>query len=231
MNRTEAPYAPSNDWWNGVQTAYTAGLSYFPDMAYAPMPMGDMTSDLAAIGGGAIAGPAGAAATGLAASVIGHWFGGSAVDQQRQARVNYVAQAAVNNNVGAMQLILGGPSNVSGNEQQMWQTAYTLVKQVNPGVVAAAEAAGPVWLTNSGDTATNYPRMRAFIQAWASQNPVAAVTGSITGAISSFFNPAPPTVTPGVTTPVTMGRSGISPVLLIGGLAVAAVVLSRRRRR
>lgn len=227
-----APYAPTFRYRDGWQSAYTAGLTYFPDYSYAPTPLGDIATDISMAIGGAAGGPAGAVAGGAAASVIQRWFGGSAVDQQRQERVNYVAQSAVNGNVGAMQLVLGAPDNVSGNEQQMWRTAYTLIKQANPSVVAAAEAVGPAWLVNSGDTATNYPRMRQYIQAWAANNPVAAVTGAVGGAISSFFNPTPPApvMVNGVPT-YPAAHGGISPMLLLGGAALAAVVLMRRRRR
>jgi hypothetical protein len=235
MNR--APYAPTYRYQDGEQSAYNAGLSYFPDYAI-PTPMGGITDLLATAGGTAVAGPAGGVAANLASSVIQRWFGGSAVDQQRQERVNYVAQKAVNGNVNAMRLILSAPDNVSGNEQQMWRTAYDLIKRANPDVVRAAEQIGGDWLVNSGDSATNYPRMRAYIAAWEAQNPVQAATGAVTGMIQDFFNPPSVVPTPqipvlvnGVPQPTASTHSGVSPALLLGGAALAALVVFGRRRR
>lgn len=234
---SRAPYAPSYRFQDGEQTAYNTGLSYFPDAPYmVNTPMGDIVTDLASLTGTAAGGPAGGVAAGAASSVIQKWFGGSAVDAQRQDRVNYVAQAAVNGNVAAMQLVLGAPNNVSGNEKQMWQTAYTLIKQANPGVVAAAEALGPQWLVNSGDTATNYPRMRSLIAAWAAQNPIATAKGAVTSALSSFFNPTPVPTTPvlGPTglpmLPAPAAHINLMPILVLGGAVAAAFVLMPRRR-
>lgn len=228
-------YAPTSHYWDGRQSAYDAGLSYFPDTA-VPMPLGDWMSDLAMVGGGAVGGPGGAATAGAAASVIQHWFGGSAVDQTRQDRVNYFAGLAANGNVAAAQLILGGPDNVSGNERQMWVNAANALNAAAPGVMAEAHAAGPLWLQNSGDSAATYPAMRRVTAAWAAQHPVTTVTGTVGGAISDFFNPAPP---PQGTYPASSGagipvnvRASVSPALLLGVAAVgAAVLFSKRRRR
>ena len=238
---TRPYYAPTSNYGEGIQSAYDAGLSYFPDVGSGlrASPLGNIATDLAAAGGTALGGPAGGVAAGAASSVIQRWFGGSAVDQQRQERVNYVAQYAVNGNVAAMQLILAAPSNVSGNERTMWENAYTLIKQANPDVVRDAEALGPMWFVNSGDTATNYPVMRNFITTWAGQHPFTAAVGAAASAIGQIFTQTPPVNAPGSTPYYGVGQPGVvptiapkaSPVLLYAGLAVAAyVVLSARRR-
>lgn len=238
------PYAPMSRSSGGYQSAYDAGLSYFPDVStgIVPTPMGDWMTALATAAGTAAGGPAGGVAAGTATSVVQKWFGGSAIDQQRQERVNYVAQHAVNNNVAAMRIILGAPPNVSGNERQMWLTAYDLVKQANPDVVRDAEAEGPAWLPNSGDTATNYPRLQEFIRAWASQHPVATVTGAVGGAIADFFTPAPAQAPGGFTAPIPTTAnqtlptiparsSGVSSTtVLLGAGALVALALLRKRR-
>lgn len=230
---SRSAYAPAARHWEGVQTAYTAGLSHFPDEPMIMVtPMGDYLDDGSLLIGTAIGGPVGGAVTGATTSVIRRWFGGSAVDQQRQERVNYVAQQAVNDNVAAAQLLLGGPSNVSGNEQDMWQTAIDLVRQANPDVIRDAELAGPAWLVNSGDTATNYPAMKRFIQAWATSHPITSVVGAVTSTVTDFFNPpTPQTMTPGSVPMTTAPKAaGLSPVVLIGIAGVIALAMSKRRR-
>lgn len=218
-------YAPTSRYWDGYQSESTAGLTYFPDNMTHPSPLGNIVDDLAMAGGTAIAGPAGGIVGGATSSVIQRWFGGSAVDQQRQERVNYVAQYAVNGNVPAMRLILGAPSNVSGNERTMWERAYDLIKQQNPQVVRDAEAIGPAWLVNSGDTATNYPRMREFIRAGESVIQQAA------GTITDFFSPPGSSAPSGAVMPgAAVPRSGGMSPLMLGGIALAAVVVLSRRR-
>jgi hypothetical protein len=214
--------------YDGIQTAYTAGLSYFPDYSYGAEPLGDIATDAGALIGGAVGGPAGAAGGGAVGGLIQRWVGGSAVDQQRQARVNYFAQLAGNGNVAAMQLILGAPNNVSGNEQTMWVNAAAAVRSVAPDVYAAAQAAGPAWLTGSGDTATNYPAMKNFVQTWAAQHPVSTAVSGVGQSIAQFFAPTPTTpTTPGV---AVVRPAGVSPILLYGALAAGAFLLMKRRR-
>lgn len=227
MSRRPA-YAPTSHYWDGEQSAYNAGLSYFPDSPMIqPTPMGLAPLVLA------LAPQAG----NLASSVVQKWFGGNAIDQQRQERVNYVAQKAVNNNEAAMRLINGAPPNVSGNERDMWTTARDLVIRANPSM--GDVDIGADWLVNSGDTATNYPKMRAYIAAWDGAHPIQAATGAVSGAVggfvSDFFNPdpiAPGPMFDGNGQPVAaVPRSaGVSPMLLLGIAAAAAFALSRRRR-
>lgn len=238
-------YAPAYNYRAGIQSAYDAGLTYFPDVGSAliPAPLGldlsSITSDIGAIVGGVAGGPAGA----VAGSQVGSIFGtstGNATDQARQARVNYFANLASQGNVAAMQLILGAPPNVSGNEQPMWVNAANALRSAAPDVYNQAQQAGPAWLQNSGDTATNYPAMRQFCQVWAAQHPYATVAGGVSSAISSFFTPTPPTAgspstvpyygtTPRPTTYTAPASSGIPPVVLYGGLAVLAYALLRKR--
>lgn len=225
-------YAPTHSYRDGAQTAYTAGLSYFPDYSFAAEPLGDIAVDGGALVGGAVAGPVGATAGAYAGSLIQRWIGGNAVDQQRQARVNYFAQLAGNGNVGAMQLILGGPDNVSGNEQQMWLNAAAAVKAAAPDVYAAAQAAGPVWLVGSGDTATNYPAMKNFVQTWAAQHPFQTAVNMAGQVIGNVFTPGPTVGNqPGTPGGVVPRGATVSPVLLYGALAAGAYYLMSRRRR
>lgn len=200
--------------YDDTQTAYTAGLSYFPDYSYAPSPLGDLP--VGATVGTAVAGPAGGVAGSVVQTLVAKWFGGSAVDQQRLARVNYFAQLAEGGNVGAMQLILGGPPNVSGNERQMWIDAANAVRSVNPNVFNDATAAGPVWLTGSGDTATNYPAMRNYAATWAAQHPLSTAKQTITSIFTG-------------TTPSGAPAASVSPILLYGALAAGAYYFIKRR--
>ena len=233
-------YAPTYNYRGGVQSAYDAGLSYFPDVgsgSYVATPLGltpsDLGTDLGAGVGLAAGGPGGAAVGSQIGSLLGSIFGGgSAVDAARLARVQYFVNLAAQGNVAAMQLILGAPPNVSGNEQQMWVTAAQQIQQQAPGVYQAALVAGPHWLVNSGDTATNYPAMRNYVQTWAAQNPVSAAAGAASSFIGGLFTPTPvphPAYPGGpmVTTPT----AGIPPVVLYGALAAGAYFLISRRRR
>lgn len=250
-------YAPTYNYRAGVQSAFDAGLSYFPDIGTGgaglyPAPLGfDLSSiatDVAGAIGFATGGPAGAtvAASGTSA-IFGQVASGNATDQARQARVNYFANLASQGNVAAMQLILGAPPNVSGNEAPMWQNAANALRQAAPDVYSQASQLGPAWLQNSGDTATNYPAMRQFCATWAAQHPYAAAAGAVSGYIGNVFTPQPPG--PGGTSsvpyyptqaPMVQGgptlippraASAISPVVLYGGLAALAYFALARRRR
>lgn len=221
-------YAPTFNPNGGSQSAYDAGLTWFPDgfagPTMYPSPLGlDFGSLAGTLLGTAVAGPAGGAVGASVPSVLGQLTGGTAVDQARQARVNYFAQLAAAGNVAAMQLILGAPANVSGNESQMWVNAATAIKSTAPDVYQAAQDAGPYWLVNSGDTATNYPAMRAYVQNWAASHPLTSLAGVAQSTFGGLFTPSP--TTPGA--PVV--HSGPSPVLLIG-LGIGAYLLLKRRR-
>lgn len=176
---------------------------------------GDILTDTLTIGGAAATGGTSAVVGTVAVKLYTAFTGGAAVDQQRQARVNYFLQQAEQGNVAAAQLILGAPPNVSGNERTMWVGAANIL-QSNPEwrqTLQEAQQEGPVWLTGSGDTATNYPAMRQFTAAWAARNQPsigqsAAAAGSAAVAVAQK-----------------------APVALWVGLAaVAYYVLASRRR-
>jgi hypothetical protein len=180
---------------------------------------GDYYGDAALISPVPVVGQAGAVLF-TAAGLLQSFTGGSAVDQQRQARVNYFLQQALQGNVAAAQLILGGPSNVSGNESSMWTQAAQSLGSTAVGRQTLDEARqlGPAWLVGSGDTATNYPAMKAFTQQWALANQ------PVTTAVNAIFGPS----TGGT---VRAAAGAIPSWLLIGGAAVAAYVLLGSRRR
>lgn len=203
----------------GVQTAYTAGLSYYPDSSFSPSPMGDVEQIIGGVIGGAAGGPAGAATGtsvgGLVSNLLG---GGSGVDAQRQARVNFVLQAAQRGNVPAAQMIIAGPQNVSGNEAQMWANAGTVLRSSTTGAATyqAAQAAGSYWPVGSGDTAANYPYMRSVIAQWDQQHPTPASIAGVIGVTPSAF--------------LTSGLNGsVMPILLVGGAGIVAFLLLSRR--
>lgn len=220
MSQAYGGTAHRND---GYQSAYDAGLTWFSDGPSSPSmyasPLGlDLSTLTGTIVGGAVAGPAGAATGGSLLSSLLSFASGSAVDQARAARVNYFAQLAANGNVAAMQLILGAPANVSGNEAGMWQTAANAVRTSAPDVYQAAVEAGPAWLVNSGDTATNYPAMRNYVQTWAASHPLTTLTNVAGNVFGGALTPGAPRV------------GGVSPVVL-GAVALGAVLLLSRRRR
>ena len=219
MSQAYGGTAHRND---GYQSAYDAGLTWFsdgPSYGMVATPLGlDLSTIVGTVGGAVVGGPAGAAAGGSLLSSLLSFASGSAVDQARAARVNYFAQLAASGNVAAMQLILGAPANVSGNEAGMWQSAANAVRTSAPDVYQAAMEAGPAWLVNSGDTATNYPAMRNYVQTWAANHPL----NTIANAAGSLFG--------GAATPGAPRVGGVSPVVL-GAVALGVVLLLSRRRR
>lgn len=133
---------------------------------------GDYLTDAALVGGAVATGGTGAGVIAGVTQLVTAFSGGAAVDQQRQARVNYFLQQAQQGNVAAARLILGAPQNVSGNERTMWVSAANILQGNDQWrqTLQEAQQEGPYWLVGSGDTATNYPAMRAFTAAWAAQN-------------------------------------------------------------
>lgn len=208
----------------GEQTAFTAGLSYFPDYGFAPMPMGDIAADVGGLFGTAVAGPAGGVTVGAATNFIEGLFGGAAVDHQRAERVQYFLNQAMQGNVAAAQLILGAPSNVSGNERGMWTAAVQALQSSPTGsaTLAQARSGGPVWFQGSGDTATNYPVMKNFTAQWGMSN--APLTTAVQGVINTATGLAGGK-------PLALNPS-LTPILLLGvGGIVAYAAFSRKRRR
>lgn len=202
---------------NVFRSPHSVGLSDIPDGGYRGLR--DYYADAALLAPVPVVGTA-AATLFTAAGLLSSFSGGSVVDQQRQARVNFFLQQAMSGNVAAAQLILGGPSNVSGNESTMWtQAAQSLQSSaIGQQTLAEARQLGPVWLVGSGDTATNYPRMKAFTQQWALTNtPVSAVT-------SAVFGPTGGAAVRGI-------GNAIPSWALYGGVAVAAYLLLGSKRR
>ena len=217
------PYAPTYAAAAGWQSAYTAGLSHFPDVAI-PAPLGNYYGDVLATGvGTAVGGPAGGAVAPMLLNVIGGFLGSgaTAVDQARLARVAYFADLAARGNVAAAQLILGGPANVSGNERQMWVNAATMLQQAAPDVLDAARDAGPVWLSGSGDTATNYPVMRQYVMTWANQHPGTTLANAATSGVNELIG----------TSTGLPSTSRAPSVIVLAGLGLGAYMLLGRRRR
>lgn len=213
---TMSPLAavPPRQLLRAVMTPYDAGISFFPEYPWQRQPLGDYITDAALVGGTLATGGTGAAVLSAGSILVSAFTGGAAVDQQRQARVNYFLQQAESGNVAAAQLILGGPDNVSGNEKTMWVTAAHILAS-NPDwnkTLSEAQQNGPVWLVGSGDTATNYPAMKAFTAAWAAQHQ--SVPAQVAGAVSSGAAAA--------------AKSPVTP-WIIGGLGVAALVLLTRK--
>lgn len=80
-------------------------------------------------------------------------FGGGARDAQRQVRVDWFVQAAIEGSVTAGRVIIAAPQNVGSNEAKQWQAGYTKAQAGNPTVMAQALSAGPYW--DSSDNATS----------------------------------------------------------------------------
>lgn len=206
---------------DGTQTAYTAGLSYFPDYTMAFEPMGDVSSIVNGVSVGSAGGPAGSVAGGILGA-LSSFMGGAAVDAQRAARVQYFLNQASQGNVAAAQLIIAAPGNVSGNEQSMWNAAISALggTTVGQATLATARAAGPVWFKNSGDTATNYPVMKNFTSQWAMTNqPITAIAQGVVNGITGATGARPVSISPNLT-----------PLLLLGAAGTAAYFMFGRRR-
>jgi hypothetical protein len=226
MNR---PYSVASSLENreaadvGEQTAYSAGLSYFPDYMTAFEPMGDAVANVAGLLGTGLGGPAGGVTVGATVSAIEHFLGGGGVDAERAARVQYFLNLASQGNVAAAQLIIAAPSNVAGNERTMWTAAATALQSSATGsaTLAQARAAGPVWFVNSGDTATNYPTMKNFTSQWGMSNqPVTTAVQGVYNAVTGLSGARPIAL-----------NSNMTPVLLLGVGGIAAYFAFGRKRR
>jgi hypothetical protein len=194
-------------------TAYDAGLSYFPDSPWQRSRIGDYYTDAALVAPIPVIGTTAAllsTGAGIYQSVFG---GGSAIDQQRQARANYFGQLAMQGNVAAAQILLGAIPNVSGNEQPMWQNWISQLSASAAGqqTLQRAQSLGPWWPVGSSDTVANYPIMKNFVAQWAAANPLSTIAANVSTGVGA------------------VARSGVAPWLLVGGGVLAFVLLSGKR--
>lgn len=227
----------------GYQTAFSAGLSYFPDVAVA-MPLGGFV-DALAIGANALVPGSGVALqVGAKTGALDKIFhGGAATDAGRQARADWTELAAKNGSPTAAALIVAAPANVGPNEDAMWTRALS---RVPADVLQQAYAMFPsgYWPEGQPDFYTDVsgPTHRQIMSEVGQYNQVAgAVGGAVQGGLESIMSaiglgpkPMPAVVTPNgtVVTPATRGAS-VSP-LLLGGLALvggALLFAGKRRRR
>ncbi len=185
-----------------ARTAYEAGLSHFPDAPGARPRIGFLPL-LAS------------AETGLQLyqSFAG---GGSQTDQQRQARAQYFGQLALQGNVNATQILIGGTQNTSGNEIPYWQGWLDQLRASSDGqqTLAAAQQRGAWWPVGSTDTVTNYPIMKAY----AAQGTTASQF------VSNLVSGGAQMATGAIT------RAGVNPWLIGAAVIGGALYLTRRRR-
>lgn len=159
--------------------------------------LGSITSVIGGIIGGVVGGPAGAAAGTTIGSQVN--FGNGSTDAQRQARVNWMLNAAQQGSKLAAAIIIAGPQNVASHETAMWQQALSQIPQ---SVLSAAYAQYPsgYWPTGAP---FDMPTQRAqIVQELAAlgvptSGVVSPTTGTPTGAPVTI--PRPVTTLPVVT--------------------------------
>ena len=156
-------------------------------------------------------------------SLVSSLTGNSAEDAARKARVAYFVNLAVQGNVGAMQVLLGSPQYVSGNEKPIWTQGQATVQAQNPAVYAAALAAGPVAFPGTGDTPENYPSEKNYALQWAASH---AHVGTTTGPGAAPANPLVPAQPQPGSVQTLPGMRTVAPAPTSAtGLATIAVML------
>jgi hypothetical protein len=141
----------------------------------------------------------------LLKNLYSRWFGGDARDAARDNRAAWLTSLALHGNVRAAQAILGGQGEMSGGEHDRYVKAEDYIRTQGQGdVMEAAAVAGPYW---SYEDASNYPRLRAFVQGW---------TG-VTAPLQA-----------GVTAAVQAG-GGVPAVAVLVGVGAVLFLLSRKR--
>jgi hypothetical protein len=140
----------------------------------------------------------------LARRLYAAWFGGAARDAARDDRAAWLMTLAQHGNVRAGQAILGGQGEMSGGEHDRYVRAESYVRTNGvPGVMDDAAREGAYW---SYEDASNYPKLRAFVQGW---------VGTLAGAEDA------------VRQVVTAG--GGLPVAALVGVGVIAYLAMRKR--
>lgn len=185
--------------------------------------------------GEAVGGPAGAVVGGTSAGFVTRIFGGAGVDRQRQDRVNWTLQQAINGSITAGEIIIAAPQNVSGNEADMWTRALS---QVPSNVLATANnltqgqgwwpAGQPDFYTDvNGST-----HQQIVAEVRASGNPTTQIAPQTTPtSVTQQGQQAQPL--PAVRTIAAAPASSSSLWYIVGGvvlLVVVAFVVLRHRR-
>lgn len=190
-------------------------------MGYAPRyPLGSITTTaLVSAGANAIV-PGSGPVVAVGFSVLNNLFGGAGRDAQRQARVDWFTQGAKQGSVWAARVILAAPSNVGSNEARQWQNAVSQVLSTARGNAAwsTANQLGGYW-DSTDDSMSSKMRAKVENELIAAAQNTASNVGTAGGSR--------------VVSPALMNQAGFdwTPVLLLGGVGLAAAAFRGGRRR
>lgn len=115
-------------------------------------------------------------------------FGGGSEDARRQARANYMADAASRGSVLAARIVLAAPDNVGSNEARQWIGVRSRIPE---DVLSRARAQGPFWPTGAP---FEMPDQVAAIERELSA--IGQPSSPIVGGAAPFTPPTGPTLFP-----------------------------------
>lgn len=160
---------------------------------------------------------------------------GKTRDEQRQARADFFQQAAIAGSVTAMRYILGGLQNTASHEIPMYQAAASAVQSARPDVYQEATLQGAKWaagIPDPGGTQSMINDVKTDLLALAvappatpPTNPNGSSPSSPGSGGSSTGTTHPPVNLPGMH---TTAPYNYTPVLLVGGVVAAALLLRKR---
>lgn len=145
-------------------------------------------------------------------------------DAKRQARVDFMAQAARLGSVLAARIIIAAPDNVAGNEDPMWIAARAAIPA---DVLAQARGRGGFWPVGAP---FEMPEQRAAIErelAVIGQSLPPTVNGTYTPATSA--PPVGPLTGPVQTLPMTTTTAPYNYLPALLGLGLVGFALTRLR--
>ncbi len=193
-----------------ARTAYDAGLSHFPDNGQLAQRVSGWTDFLA------LAPIPGASQIAAGVNLATSATGGTATDQQRQARVDWTVQQAQAGSTTAAAIIIAGPANTASHEAPMWRAALGQVPDV---VLQSAYAQYPsgYWPVGQADFYTDTAgatHQRIVSEVRQASSIGLAMGGAVSGGVNAITN--------AVTRQPATGW-------LVGALVVGGLLLSKRR--
>jgi hypothetical protein len=177
------------------------------------------------------------------ASVLRNLLGGAGRDAQRRARRDWFEAAAKQGSVVAARVLLGGITETAGNESPMYEEAVR--RLTGTPVMDEAMRQGPWWMRGDDDSSSGMrARIEAEIRAMGgtvpnqpvgsggnTSNAGAQVVNTMSPDRGTTMLPTPngtrPQMLPGMT---TTAAYNYMPWIIGGGVVLAAVMLSGRRR-
>jgi hypothetical protein len=158
-----------------------------------------------------------AAAVPAVTNYVQNLFGGGARDAARQQRAQFFTEYAQSGSVLAAQYLYGGLNQVAGNEKPYYQQGIQQLESANVAVAQEASRRGPLWI-GSDDAQAPTAQQQMVQRVLADKSPLTHAVDVVGDALTGAGGAA--------------GRAvaGVPPAVLLGGVALLAVMLSKRGR-